>query len=115
MAEWRLLRALTFSAVLREFCRRHLIPNLLAGVPKRRPYCSSDAALFGYFVPSGSVPGDGGAGRAWRRRREHGGRGPDCFSCSKFEVLVANCEAFVVISFFQIGPYVKCNATAMNE
>jgi hypothetical protein len=56
MAKWQLLRALTYTIVLREFCRHHLIPNLLAGVPKRRPYHSSDTTFFGYFVPSGSVP-----------------------------------------------------------
>jgi hypothetical protein len=55
MAKWQLLRALTYTIVLREFCRHHLIPNLLAGVPKRRPYCSSDTTFFDYFVPSGSV------------------------------------------------------------
>jgi hypothetical protein len=52
MAEWRLLRALTYMAALQEFRRCHLIPNLSASVPNRRPYCSSDATLFGYFAPS---------------------------------------------------------------
>jgi hypothetical protein len=114
MAEWRLLRALTYMAALREFRRCHLIPNLPGSVPSRRPYCSSDATLFGYFAPSGSVPGGGGASRAWKQRREHGGRGLDCFSKFSFEVLAANCEAYVVISYFQMCPYVKCNATAIN-
>jgi hypothetical protein len=80
MADWRLLQALTSVAGLRILCRRQLNHNLPVGVPKGRPFCSSSAAFFGGFVPSGLVPGDEVAGRDWKLRRELGGHGLDCFS-----------------------------------
>lgn len=87
MAERQPLRALAYAADLRIYCRCQLIFNLPAGVPKGRPYGSSSAALFGGFIPSGSVPGDGVAGRDWMHRRELGGQGPDCFFNLCFGVL----------------------------
>jgi hypothetical protein len=63
MAEWRLLQVLACVADLRIFGRRQCIFNLLAGVPKGRPFCPRIAAFFGDLIPSGHVPGDEIAGR----------------------------------------------------
>jgi hypothetical protein len=111
MAEWRLLRALAFSADLRIFGWRHLIINLLAGVPKWRPYSSRSAALFGGCIPSGFVPGDAAAGRNWSLRREEGGKGPDCFSGFSSRVLVVKVEGLSVVLNFLEVLFVNCVAT----
>jgi len=113
MAERRPLRALTYAADLRVDCRRQLIFNLPADAPKGRPFSSRSAALFGGFVPSGYVPGDGAAGRDWMQRRELGGQGLDCFSYLCSRVLVAKGEALVVLFIFQKVLHVKCIATAL--
>jgi hypothetical protein len=73
MDERRLPRALTFSADLRIFSQRQLIHNLPAGVPKGMPCNSKITTLFGDFIPSGPVPGNGADALDWRRRRELGG------------------------------------------
>lgn len=114
MAERRLLRALACVADLRIFGLRHLITNLPADVPKGRPFGSRSVALFGGFVPSGVVPGDEVAGRDWKRRRELGGDGPDCFSVLCSRVMCAKGEDLVVFLFLLEVLYVKCNTTAQN-
>jgi hypothetical protein len=112
MAEWRLLRALAFPADLRIVCWRQLINNLLAGVPKWRPFISRSAALFGGCIPSGFVPGDVAAGRNWRIRRDGGGKGLDCFSVCFLRVSVVKVEGLFVISYLLEVLFVKCVATA---
>jgi hypothetical protein len=111
MAEWRPLRALASSADLRILRWRHLINNLLAGVPTWRPFNSGSVALFGGCIPSGLVPGDAAAGRNWRFRREEGGKGPDCFSGFSLRVLVVKEEGLsIALNFLEIL-FVNCIAT----
>jgi hypothetical protein len=112
MAERRPLRALAYAADLRISCRRQLINNLLAGVPNGRPFNSGSTAFFGNFIPSGLVPGDGVAGRDWRRRRELGGNGLDCFPYICFRVLVVIGEDWSVILDFLEVLIVSCKTTA---
>jgi hypothetical protein len=111
MAEWRPLRALAFSADLRIFRWRHLINNLLAGVPKWKPFISGSAALFGGCIPSGFVPGGAADGRNWSFRREEGGKGLDCFSRFSLRVLVVKVEGLSVASNFLEVLFVNCTAT----
>jgi hypothetical protein len=74
--------------------------NHQTSMPNRMPFSSSSAVIFGGFVPSGIVPGDGVAARDWKQRRDCG-PGPDCFSFLCFRVMYAKEEALVVFLFFR--------------
>jgi hypothetical protein len=105
---------MTCAADLRILCRRQLTSNLPAGVPEGRAFSSSSAAFFDGFVPSGTVPGGGAAGRVCELRRELGGDGPDCFPLICCRVLFAFSEDYLVIPNFQKVLLVICKATALN-
>jgi hypothetical protein len=53
------------------------------------------------------VPGDEGAVRDWRRRRELGGDGPDGISVLYCRVLYAKQEDLVILLFYFEGPFYK--------
>jgi hypothetical protein len=86
-----------------------IVFNLLAGVPKRRPYSDSVTALDAGSSPSGLVPGGGAGGRdiecfVFYGREE----GPDCILKLLFWVLLVIVGGSVVIYFSSVVLYVTC-------
>lgn len=84
-------------SVLRCYCHCSVF-NLLAGVPMRRPFSFSVAALNAGSSPSGFVPGGGAGGRGVESFVLLGGEGPDCFPNFLFSVLFVKVEDYAIIS-----------------
>lgn len=95
MAEWRLLGALVSATA-----RCHLILNLQASVPNRRPFMSFVAESSVCITPSGHVPGGGVDACVLELKLFPGGERPNCVSSCSFEVLFAKLEDYVVIYIF---------------
>jgi hypothetical protein len=108
------LRALAYAADLSIVFRRQLIYNLLADMPKLRPFSSTSVMLFDGFIPSGLVPDDGVPSHVWKLRHEEGGHGPDCFSDLCGRVLFVKVEDLAINLDFLEVLTVKCIITEYN-